>query len=44
MEPSIINMHNNGIDVNTLLSDPSLSLKETKDGVKYFVKEEDLNN
>ena len=40
MESSIINMHNNGIDVNALLSDSSLSLKETKDGTKYFVKEE----
>ena len=41
MESSIVNMHNNGIDVNALLNDPNLSLKETKDGVKYFIKEKD---
>ena len=40
MESSIVNMHNNGVDVNALLNDPNLSLKETKDGTKYFVKEE----
>ena len=40
MESSLMNLHNNGVDVNSLLQDPSMSLKETKDGVKYFIKEE----
>jgi len=40
MESSLMNLHNNGVDVNSLLQGPSMSLKETKDGTKYFVKEE----
>jgi len=40
LESSLMNLHNNGVDVNSLLQGPSMSLKETKDGTKYFVKEE----